>query len=200
VRTIFVLLLLANPAVAESLLTEIHAEYTTSAGQVLSPYSLRYDTGSSGIFGTMFSVDQAVIDVPQRYEFPANHPVSLFSSVDFATSGLASVAQQRFGWVNRQSVINGSVSPLRLLNTSVTDDGSRRFEITSHIVPPNGNSLVGTTMRFSALELTVKDLYTNTGGRDGLEFMVRYYGVPEPASAFMFLLGLVHVFMLVRVR
>jgi hypothetical protein len=190
-----VLLLLAMTASvshAELLLTELRLTFQNTCCYASGPTSIgwHYYPNTGGF--AFASVDASLIGVPQRWELGPNAIVSSFYrgfdwNVENPTGAYHSFQlSQPHGGIGI-----ASLAPAKLFTAATYVDFRSTLEVIPHYTPPNGNSLLGTPFYFSALEFEVLEdtIGQNEGDINTRKIAMRFYGVPEPSSCLLLIMG-----------
>jgi hypothetical protein len=192
-------LAMSSPSFAETLLSEATATYTRG-GLFALPTILayRFSVNATPIVSRSFAGGEPFIGVPQGDLIPEDSPLNLHYQLNDLINPSSGLGNHLFLWQAQNGQIYESGFPdERLFVTGVynarppTSDG---FQVTSYYTPPNGNSFLGTSARFTRIEFVVNSQTVGTVVPDvpwTLGFTVRFFGeIPEPSSAFLFALGL----------
>lgn len=185
-------ILLASPARADVLLTEVTKEFSRLPGPccIVAPESIGWQSRVPEP-GIGWNADPASTGVPQTAPIPFGNTInSLYHFYDFSVNNEALV-EHVFKWSDGTGLISqAGLHPTALFTTGtygIADINGSAFSVVSHFTPPNGNSFIGTGLQFTAIELTVDKhiVPVNESDREIIQFTARFYGVPEPATAVM---------------
>lgn len=192
--------LMAGTARGEFLVTEVKSTFWQNGLLYSSPTSIGWEIreypAAAGV-----QINPSLVGIAQRREIIGDTAFYLNSSyrnIDFNNDNSSPFEYEH---AFSLEVSGDGVGPRRIsLSTrelfvvggSHEDSGPfslKRLDVTPHYAPPNGNSFVGSDMRFTAIEFTLNawtdednDELIGTASQTRI-FTVRFYGVPEPTSA-----------------
>jgi len=199
VSLFLLLLLVVSPVRAnESLLSEISVSEFLFSGRGTLPTQVVYSWSFSPEVRLQFSAGESWIGVPQRQEIAPDSPLNqLYQLRDFDKVP----ANHEWAFDSSLGFRYLLVPSFRLFHDAAYHSPfDKTTIIDSYYSPPNGNSFVGTNERFTAMVVTQGPIVD--GGEffgHRLSFTIQFYGVPEPTSGLLLLIGMISMG-IIRIR
>lgn len=193
------LLLVVSPVHAnETLLSQISVSEFLFSGRGTLPTQVVYSWSFSPEIRFQFNAGESWIGVPQRQEIAVDSPLNQKYQIhDFDKAP----ANHEWAFDSSLGFRYVLVPSFRLFHDAAYYSPSDKTTIIdSHYSPPNGNSFVGTNERFTAMIVTQGPIVAGEEffGHQ-LSFTIQFYGVPEPTSGLLLMIGLISAGM-IRIR